>query len=103
MPNGPAPAAPPTQAPTSPMLLILRAAASAPSRFGVPIFAAHELKRSAAASAAMTAPGYLDPAAPANVFRLRFDSEYHIDRPDRAEFFYAKSGLLSAAAASMSW
>ncbi|HEX3315411.1 MAG TPA: transporter [Gemmataceae bacterium] len=45
-------------------------------------------------SVAMTAPGYLDPAAPANVFRFRFDFEHFIDRPDRAEFFYAKSGLL---------
>ena len=43
---------------------------------------------------AMTAPGYLDPAAPMNVFRLRYDSEHDINRPDRAEFFYAKSGLL---------
>jgi hypothetical protein len=42
----------------------------------------------------MTAPGYLDPAAPMSVFRLRYDSEYHIDRPDRAEFFYAKTGLI---------
>jgi hypothetical protein len=43
---------------------------------------------------AMTAPGYLDPAAPMNVFRFRYDSERDINRPDRAEFFYAKSGLL---------
>ena len=45
-------------------------------------------------SVAMTAPGYLDPAAPMNVFRFRFDYENYINRPDRAEFFYAKSGLL---------
>jgi Putative MetA-pathway of phenol degradation len=43
---------------------------------------------------AMTAPGYLDPAAPMTVFRLRYDSERDINRPDRAEFFYAKNGLL---------
>jgi outer membrane putative beta-barrel porin/alpha-amylase len=43
---------------------------------------------------AMTAPGYLDPAAPMNVFRFRYDSEHDINRPDRSEFFYAKSGLL---------
>ena len=42
----------------------------------------------------MTAPGYLDPAAPMTVFRLRYDSERDINRPDRAEFFYAKNGLL---------
>ena len=45
-------------------------------------------------SVAMTAPGYLDPAAPMNVFRFRYDYENYINRPDRAEFFYAKSGLL---------
>jgi hypothetical protein len=43
---------------------------------------------------AMTAPGYLDPAAPMNVFRLRYDADRYDDRPDRAEFLYAKSGVL---------
>jgi hypothetical protein len=49
------------------------------------------------AFASLTAPGYLDPAAPANVLRLRYDSEYHINRPDRAEFFYAKCGCFPGA------
>lgn len=46
---------------------------------------------------AMTAPGYLDPAAPMNVIRFRADQGYHIDRPDRAEFFYAKCGCFPGA------
>jgi hypothetical protein len=45
---------------------------------------------------AMTAPGYLDPAAPASIFRLRFDAEYGINRPDRAEFYYPKCGCFGA-------
>jgi hypothetical protein len=32
--------------------------------------------------------GYIDSAIPANVVRLRYDSAYHMTRPNRAEFFY---------------
>ena len=34
--------------------------------------------------------GYIDTAIPGNVFRLRFDTAYNNNRPNRAEFFYAK-------------
>ncbi len=37
-------------------------------------------------------PGYLDNPVPFSHFRLRFDSAYDGNRPDRAEFFYAKCG-----------
>jgi len=37
-------------------------------------------------------PGYIDGAIPINMFRLRFDAAYGDNRPDRAEFFYAKCG-----------
>lgn len=37
-------------------------------------------------------PGYLDNAVPFTHFRLRFDSAYRNNRPDRAEYFYAKCG-----------
>ncbi len=32
--------------------------------------------------------GYIDSAIPANQVRLRYDSAYHITRPNRAEFYY---------------
>jgi hypothetical protein len=34
--------------------------------------------------------GYIDSAVPLTQFRLRFDAAYDSNRPDRAEFFYAK-------------
>jgi hypothetical protein len=36
--------------------------------------------------------GYIDPAVPGDVFRLRFDDAFNNFRATRAEFFYAKSG-----------
>ncbi len=45
------------------------------------------------ASANISAPGgYLDNPIPFTNFRLRFDAAYNMDRPDRAEYFYAKCG-----------
>jgi hypothetical protein len=37
-------------------------------------------------------PGYIDSALILNQFRLRYDAAYDDNRPDRAEFFYPKSG-----------
>jgi hypothetical protein len=45
-------------------------------------------------SLARSGIAYLDSAIPATVFRLRFDSAWDNNRPDRAEFFYAKCGCL---------
>ncbi len=36
--------------------------------------------------------GYIDNALPATQFRFRYDAAYGNNRPDRAEFFYAKCG-----------
>jgi hypothetical protein len=36
--------------------------------------------------------GYIDNAVPVTQFRMRFDSAYGSNRPDRAGFFYAKCG-----------
>jgi hypothetical protein len=44
---------------------------------------------------AMAAPGYVDFAVPITQFRLRFDAAYNNNRPDRAEFFYAKCGCFA--------
>src|SRR5262245_31649118 len=35
---------------------------------------------------------YIENAVPVTMFRLRYDSAYRDNRPDRAEFFYAKCG-----------
>jgi hypothetical protein len=94
MPFGPAPAAP--QAPTSPQYPApaAPAPASAPAAADLSAFSSITSAPLGDSFVAMTAPGYLDPAAPMNVFRFRYDSEYHITAPDRAEFFYAKSGVV---------
>ena len=36
--------------------------------------------------------GYIDSALPRNTFRLRFDAAYDLQRPTRAEFFWARGG-----------
>jgi hypothetical protein len=36
--------------------------------------------------------GYIENAAPVTMARIRFDSGYNNNRPDRGEFFYAKCG-----------
>ncbi len=41
--------------------------------------------------------GYIDSAIPRTEYRLRFDAAYHNNRPDRAEFFYAKCGCFKTA------
>ena len=43
------------------------------------------------ASAALNAgpAGYIDSAIPKTMFRLRYDAGFDVNRPDRAEFFYA--------------
>jgi hypothetical protein len=38
------------------------------------------------------APGYIDWAVPRTMFRLRLDSAFDNNRPDRAEFLYAQCG-----------
>ncbi|MEZ6134145.1 MAG: hypothetical protein R3C53_04450 [Pirellulaceae bacterium] len=49
--------------------------------------------------AAALAPGtYMDSAPVGNMFRTRFDAAYGNPLPDRAEFFYAQCGILSAQA-----
>jgi hypothetical protein len=42
------------------------------------------------AGVALASPGaYLDNAIPMSMFRLRYDAAWHLNRPDRAEYFYA--------------
>lgn len=41
-------------------------------------------------SVSNNAVGYIDPAVPGDVFRLRFDTAYNNRRPTRAEVFYAR-------------
>lgn len=44
-------------------------------------------------AAVSSAVGYIDPALPISQIRLRVDSAYDDNRPERAEFFYMKGGL----------
>lgn len=48
--------------------------------------------RGAGAGPTSVGGGYIDSALPLTQFRLRYDSAYGNNRPDRAEFFYAKCG-----------
>lgn len=43
-------------------------------------------------AASLMPGGYLDPAAPATMFRLRYDTANNNRFPDRGEYFYAKCG-----------
>ncbi len=47
-------------------------------------------------SSAELDPGYIDLAAPRTQVRIRFDSTYGDNRPDRADFFYPKCGCFQA-------
>lgn len=38
---------------------------------------------------ALAPGGYIDPAMPKNMFRMRYDQGFNMNRPDRAEYFYA--------------
>jgi hypothetical protein len=42
--------------------------------------------------------GYIDSAIPRSEFRLRYEAAYDNNRPDRAEFFYAKCGCFGGSA-----
>lgn len=48
-------------------------------------------------SLAVLAPGYIDFARPMNQFRIRYDAAWGMNRPDRAEYFYAKCGCFPGA------
>lgn len=48
-------------------------------------------------AAVSSAVGYIDPALPISQVRIRSDFAYDSNRPDRAEFFYAKCGCLAGA------
>jgi len=50
-----------------------------------------------AQSGAESSVGYIDSAIPTSQFRLRYDSAFGSNVPDRAEFFYAKGGFFKLA------
>ncbi len=52
--------------------------------------------RGAGAGPSVGLGGYIDNAAPVTMFRMRFDAGYGDNRPDRAEFFYAKCSCFRA-------
>jgi hypothetical protein len=48
---------------------------------------------SAVGGGSFTGAGYVDPAIPVTMYRLRVDAANDDNRPDRAEFFYPKQGF----------
>jgi hypothetical protein len=90
------PSAPPagtTPATPTPAPLDLTPSAPASAPFEpTPSFASTLAGAGVGESAAVAMGGYIDNAVPVTMFRLRGDFAYRNNRPDRAEFFYAKCG-----------
>ena len=82
-PAEPTPGTLPDLTPSAPV-----AAATEPT----PSFASTLAGAGVGESAAVALGGYIDNAVPVTMFRLRYDAAYRNNRPDRAEFFYAKCG-----------
>jgi hypothetical protein len=56
---------------------------------GMPSFGSESFGAGVGANVGMAAPGgYLDSAIPMTMFRLRYDTAYNLNRPDRAEYIY---------------
>ncbi len=100
------PATPPAATPTEPKLPAkepekkdaTESQAAAPAATPeTPAFGADTLAAvSGGEGAAVAAPGgYLDNAIPMTMFRLRYDAGFGLNRPDRAEYFYASWGELA--------
>ena len=81
---------PPSQEPSPPR--------PEPQPAAEPILGAEQAAATGTGQVALAAPtmnnlaGYIDNAIPMTQVRLRFDAAYDDNRPDRAEFFYAKCG-----------
>lgn len=88
-PSAPLSVTPPTTAPTQPTTTPFSdSLAFAPE--------SSSIARGAGEFAPTSDGGYIDAAIPMSQFRLRFDAAYDNNRPDRAEFFYAKCGCFNA-------
>jgi len=70
---------------------------SAPLADASPSFATRTAGAGVGESTSVSLGGYIDNAAPTTMFRLRYDNGYGMNRPDRAEFFYAKCGCFRGA------
>jgi hypothetical protein len=85
--------APPGTAMTPPSTVVPPTAA-APAD----LFASGRAFAGASETIARDPSGYIDNAIPMTQFRLRYDDAYGDNRPDRAEFFYAKCGCFGGRA-----
>jgi hypothetical protein len=90
-PGQPATAQPAAEQPAAPLDLTPAPAAEPTPSFSSPLAGA-----GIGESAAVALGGYIDNATPVTMFRLRYDAAYRNNRPDRAEFFYAKCGCFKA-------
>src|SRR5262245_44176036 len=66
-----------------------------PTAEPVPSFAGSFAAAGPGATTAVNPGAYIDGAVPVNRVRLRYDSAYGNNRPDRAEFFYPKCGCFA--------
>jgi hypothetical protein len=104
-PAAPAPIAPPAVPPVAPPAAPAPAAAAQPQpqpqqpEQAAPAPPADAgfggLREAAVGGEYFTGAGYIDSAIPVSQYRLRFDSAYGNNRPDRAEFFYPKCGCFA--------
>lgn len=89
-PAAPYTASPPTAAPYASPAVGGGAAGGGTTSFGGTLAGAGP-----GATTAVNPGGYIDGAVPINTVRLRYDSAYQNNRPDRAEFFYPKCGCFA--------
>jgi hypothetical protein len=88
-----------TQAPSGDSRAPMQSAPTAPGAAPAPTISPEEFAALGGSTIAIadSQTGYIDSAIPRNQFRLRFDAAYDSNRPDRAEFFYAKCGCFRVA------
>src|SRR5262249_18553270 len=94
-----APVAPAETSPTTPGVGDATAGSGTAPPAGLAAFGAESGGAVGGSTVALQVPnaGYIDSAIPFTNFRLRYDSAYGNNRPDRAEFFYAKCGCFRPA------
>jgi hypothetical protein len=87
-----APGMPPTPPTTPPPVTDPGTGVSAPAPGTVPGFESRLTGSGLGESVALGLGGYIDNAVPVSQLVMRYDAAYRSNRPDRAEFFYAKCG-----------
>jgi hypothetical protein len=90
----PAPTTPSAATPSIPGTSPSAPSPEAPSPFATP----ERVAALGGTTGVVSDTGYIDSAIPFSNFRLRYESAWGDNRPDRAEFFYAKCGCFGGSA-----